>query len=680
MRPLLPTPLPLAALLLLAGCAQPDTLTVQATADAAASLGGFVPLLDDERVTLEVVPAPDTAGPGVRVSLELDGSLGAECFAVEGEGRRLLVRGDALGLQYGLAAVLEAAGYRFFHPWQTLRPETIAIDVDALERSSCPEMSVRGLQMHTLHPIEGYFDFWESGASNLAGAERVLDWLVKNRANHVQWVGLDDISGSFGRRQQWQEHTAAVLELAHARGLTASLGIQLFGSGNLQNAFDLLDDTDGDIDAALAERLTEVTAATPFDGLNLSFGEFFEEGPDVFIATIDRAWERLQEVSPGTWLTSLVHVGADLLVEYDGRDHIYYTLAQYADPAITPHVHTVMYYNLFDDPGGSYHHEDYDEHRALLLDRLTAGERVGYFPESAYWIAFDDSIPMYLPIYVKSRWRDLAEAKAHGGQNGHAGIDEHVLFSSGWEWGYWQTDVAVLRANWAVPAAFEDLYGWMWAPYGEAGRGLADALGALADEQYEAYIGQRLAAYVASKDSTMELGYGLGILSQPKRLSYDEIAELTAAERADFRADVVERLATHLDATWAIYSTIDALALPRDRFIEEVLDGVAIDAIRTEYVALLMGTAADFADGADVEGWESQAGVLLSEARAVVGRRHANLHDPDPQALVGAGENATIYQYGYLIRADELCFWERELVRLRNHVEGSDDPAPGCAL
>ena len=49
-----------------------------------------------------------------------------------------------------------------------------------------------------------------------------------------------------------------------------------------------------------------------------------------------------------------------------GENLIYYFLVKFADPAIIPDIHTVMFYNLFETAGGAYHHEDFAEHRAYL--------------------------------------------------------------------------------------------------------------------------------------------------------------------------------------------------------------------------------------------------------------------------------------------------------------------------
>ncbi|MBK7858305.1 MAG: hypothetical protein IPJ65_06720 [Archangiaceae bacterium] len=111
-----------------------------------------------------------------------------ECYRLEGEGKHLTVHGGVpLGVQYGLAHAFELYGYGFFHPWQGRVPK------EPLEASNVPTTELapevdqrRGLHLHTLHPIEAYYDFWENGESNLEGARRTVDFMVKNRGNYVQ--------------------------------------------------------------------------------------------------------------------------------------------------------------------------------------------------------------------------------------------------------------------------------------------------------------------------------------------------------------------------------------------------------------------------------------------------------------------------------------------------------------
>jgi hypothetical protein len=596
-------------------------------------LDDFVSFIDDPRIA--------TSGRGgIQITVATTDCETPGCFSVEGDRKDWTVTGDTLGVQYGVAYLLEEMGFRFLHPWDTHAPDELA-PLEGVSGEQAPEIARRGIHLHTLHPTEGYFDTWEDPDSE--GGRRIVDWLIKNRGNHLQWVALDDMPGD------WEADTTALVDYAHDRGITVGLGVQLYGRSNLQLAFDLIDSESDEQRPQLEEQWARVTGVD-FDLYNLSFGEFSDTAPEDFLASVDLAYAVMTEQTDAE-MTSVLHVGDDLQVEYKGEELIYYLLAQYANPAIKPWVHTVMFYNLFEDAGGAYHHEEFDQHRELILERLSSGEPVGYFPESAYWVAFDNSVPQAQPLYIRSRWLDLANLP---------GLDDHVLFSSGWEWGFWQHDVATLRMNWRVPEDYGDTVRWIWEPWGEPG--LADAVIAQADLQHDALIDARLAAWVCGRDAAMELGYGLGIVSQPRRPDFDELTE-------DDRAT-----ATALSAHAA---DIRAIPVPDidDVWVRELSDGIEIDALRADYMAALIRAAIDH-DAAEL----SAAEVLLESARAVVAARHGDAHDPDIERLITEGDNRTLYNFGYLLRADELCYWERERLQVTALLTGESQSIPACTL
>ena len=542
----------------------------------------------------------------------------------------------------------------------------------------CPAVARRGLHLHTLHPIEGLYDLWVPSEAGRARASQIFDWAIKNRANYIQWVALDNIEENPGDLKPWQEHTQALLDDAHARGLDVGVGVQLFGSGNLQLAWDLLDQT-GSADAQRATmdtRLGHLTDGLDWDVLSLSFGEFSGEEPEDFIAAVDQAYDAMQAALPGVEVAATIHVGnyEDLRVTYQGEELLYYFLVKYANPEIIPWVHSVMYYNLYEDAGLAYNHDMFDEHHAFLVERLSAGQPAGYHPESAYWVAFDDSVPVYLPLYMRSRVLDLDGLAAEV----PGGVQDHVLFSTGWEWGYWQNDVATLRRCWSADAGWEDTVAWMYAPWGADGAALSQAIVDMGEIEHDALIGQRLAPYLAGRAAFIDLGEQVGIVSQPDRVDIDEVQALSADERAAFEAEVVgplQTLASNLDGV------VDAVSgLPPDPWFDEVRDGMQVTAWRAHYAAAMWSAAVTYAAGEDATADVAAAEDALGSAREVVARRHAALHDPEPERLTTAADNPTLYDYGYLRWAGELCYWERELAQLHNLVQDAGETVPGCAL
>ncbi len=630
--------------------------------------------------------AEDGERGAMHVALVADGS-GEGCYRIDGEGRSYTVHGDApLGVQYGLAHLLELWGFRFYHPFETRVPDRLSpLDGHAdLGVEFAPQMSRRGLHVHTLHPIEGLEALWLPGDENLERASRILDWTIKNRGNYLQWAGLDDIIDAPQQAERWASHTRQFTDEAHRRGVEVGLNLQLFGSGNLQNAFDLIEGQTDPVEqrAAIEERIG-LLDDVGLDLYSLSFGEFFGEDPQTFIDTIDRTYEVIHELDPEAEASSWLHVGnyEDLQVEYQGDTYQYYLLAQFADPAVVPWVHTVMYYDLFEDAGGAYLHDEFDEHRELLLQRLRDGLPVGYAPESAYWCAFDSSVPVYLPLYMRSRWLDLARIAEEAAAGGFAPLDEHVLFTTGWEWGYWQNDYATLRLTYSLAGGWEEQVRQMYAPAGDDGAALAEQIIALAEIQHDALIDERLAAYLAGRDAFMDAGAAVGIVSMPDRTSIEEIGELDAAQRAAFEEQVLDGIARLAEETWAIDAEVEALASATgDPWFAEVADGVRIDALRASFVRSIYDAALSFVETGSDDGLLAVADLMLAEARDVVDARHAAAHDERIETLTTRGSNPTLYQYGYLYQAQELCFWHRERIEAARLIEGSTEAVPGCAM
>jgi hypothetical protein len=304
-------------------------------------------------------------------------------------------------------------------------------------------------------------------------------------------------------------------------------------------------------------------------------------------------------------------------------------------------------------------------------------------------VAFDVNVPTYLPLYVRSRHTDLARIGALAADAGHDGDVAHVLFSSGWEWGYWQNDVATLRACHTLPPDARALVGDVFRALGPPGARVAEAVSDAADAQHAALIEQRLASWLASRDATFDLGELMGIVSQPRRPAWDEVRALSGEARATFEARVVaglDTLATALEA--ALEEVEGALADvpppdPRRPWIVETRDGLAITALRARFAgALVRAVLADAdGDGPARDAQLAEAARLRAGALVVAQGRHAALWSHRAADIVAARRrNAGLYQYGYLREATDLCFWRREETQVRNLLLGERAAVPACVL
>ncbi|MDX2087219.1 MAG: hypothetical protein SFX73_05190 [Kofleriaceae bacterium] len=609
-------------------------------------------------------------GNGYQIVVVDDESIPTEGYQLAVEGSTIRVAAhDLLGAQFGVSAALEGMGFRFRHPLEPYVPfEPTIGDVDSDVHQ--PDIRVRGLQLHTLHPIEGYFAFWEPGAGSTNEAHRIIDWVVKNRGNFLQWVPLDNIMQPEAHAA-WKPFTQELLAYAHARGIRVGINVQLFGQSNLQNAFDLSDDKTGDIPIAdeIRARLPLITGDLPFDVYTISFGEFFNADPDRFIASLNEARAQLRATAPDAEMHALIHVGDEQRIMYMGEELIYYFLVKFADPSIIPDVHTVMFYNLFEDAGGAYHHNNFGDHRTFLQQKMCAGERVAYQPETGYWVAFDNSVPQYYPLYVHSRLHDLTELQKPEGACGT--LDQHYLFSTGWEWGYWLNDYAGLRASYELMTteqAIEDAFGTDLGPQA------ADLVTQLTALQRTYLLEKRLTGYLVGRDSVIDLGRELDIVSQPDRITFDQLIAGEGREEVETMLANMREYAAALDD---LEAQITRLSLPDTRWGRELEDGFVIDALRAHFVIATWEATLAHIDGDTAAAMTAirAAEELAVRGQSIVTSRHADLHDKNSNRYLERTQNSTFYQFGYLYFAHNLCYWNRELLQVEA-ILGNSTMAP----
>jgi len=327
-----------------------------------------------------------------------------------------------------------------------------------------------------------------------------------------------------------------------------------------------------------------------------------------------------------------------------------------------------MYYDLFEDTGGAYQHTDFSEHRQYLEERMCAHQKAAYHPEDAYWVAFDDSVPMFDPIYVHSRLLDLSMLAAAG----CGPLDEHLIFSSGWEWGYWLNDAISLRASFesGAPASY---IAWLYRP--DLGAEAAQIVDDLATVQHDGLLVNHLAGYMAGRDAVIDAGRVLNIISQPDRITFDQ---LTPDMADSFMQTVIAPLTAHADAMDGLAHRLAKLSLPDTRWVREVRDGLTIDRLRARFVLATYGAVLAHLIGGDSKTPLAQAKSLLAEATSTVSARHHDLHDTHGRRILDKTTNHTSYQFGYLHLADTLCYWRRELTQVENILGTSTDTPTSC--
>lgn len=302
----------------------------------------------------------------------------------------------------------------------------------------------KGFHIHTMHPLElteALLDV--DSKTGKEEIKRYIDWLARNQQNYFEFNVLNTIDTA-----RWGAYMQEVVEYAKSRGIL--MGIEVSLNMKQQKAYQL------------------------YKGLNLVGGKKrrYQQIERSLEAICGKAnWDVINMEMSGTEFSSgnvkkreALQVFVNQLVtnKYNaklmGRQHVVQSASmragkQSTELKETPSaeaikldqqrgvlIHTVMFYSLFDRRAPVYENENFGHLLNLLKKEVTKRE-TWYHPESAYWINFDNSVPMLLLPYLTARLDDIERLDS-------AGVKGHVTFSSGWEWGYWLIDWSVARWSW----------------------------------------------------------------------------------------------------------------------------------------------------------------------------------------------------------------------------------------
>jgi hypothetical protein len=344
------------------------------------------------------------------------------------------------GLSCGLYGLLqEQLWFSFYHPTETHSPN---LNYWPLSESfywhARAKFDKKGFHLHTMHPIElteALLNPNHTGGQ--AKIKQYIDWLARNGQNYFEFNLLQTIDTA-----RWAGHIRPIIEYAHERGILIGIDISL--SMRQQKAYKLYAGWHNTKQkkAQIARNLAAICKDLDWDVVNLEFSSTeFSAG----------------NVAQRQELQLYAHLLLDSVynIKLMGRKHVVKTenmrAGKHKLPALTPAqadldkkrgilVHTVMFYSLFDSVAPVYENKNF-AHLAELMQKEQQERETWYFPESAYWITFDNSVPMLLLPYLSGRLADIEAADS-------LGVKGHITFSSGWEWGYWLVDWSIARWSW----------------------------------------------------------------------------------------------------------------------------------------------------------------------------------------------------------------------------------------
>jgi hypothetical protein len=658
---------------------------------------------EDLRLSIEqatgVKPALVTsAASATQAHLLLVGAGDWECPALAPEETALLpfvagdtdglrlCGGDGLGRQYAVYQYLFGLGFRFVHPEQTVVPALQSLPIgrpQSTPETTSPELSLRGFHIHTQHPLELLEALLTNNPAEVELAERYIDWLVRNQQNTLQWILLDSVPINDTLAQ-----AERVVSYAHRRGVKV-IGQTSFLS-NQQNAHRLVDPSNALDDIEELKQNLDVLLTVPWDAINANLGasEFSPTDSNETILFMNEAADHL-ELTAGIPFYPTNHVPAGLFAKDFGIN--FFDLPKFANPNVGTAVHTTMFYGLTGS-APVYGNTDFSRQREFLVDQVD-DRSIIYFPESAWWLTFDNAIPVFLPVYLSTRADDLNFVSELGG------VDGHITFSSGWEWGYWLTDYLIAHQSTEPSARLADTMQRLLSPLGEKAIAL---LSETIEAQREALLEQNLMPFLSGEDTLTEIGLRAGIIFHSIAPIPSDVMRMSEIQLTDLNTQLNElagfcnQLSSITDGWLSLVGTGATPFSPRlpslhsgaagrpaaitpQALLEELRDSTQITTARCQnallnYQALVSARSLELnLPTNDDPGLLLQEAAELTELARVIIAQRERAYRYDASRTSGHAEaggegvpNATDYDHRVYGRTHILFFWERrdELVQL----------------
>jgi hypothetical protein len=673
--------------------------------------GSVILSFGNTRVSSEVIDGGTLAGLGSEGFVVKSGVVqGTPTLAADGN----VIAPDpfghgSLGAAYGAYALLESLGFAFLHPLAPTLPSTLSETLPEVDRAESPHWPIRGLQLHTMHPLEltDLLNGWgPAGPDDEAGWQamlpdwdRYLEWSLANRQNRVHWVLLWAQSwAEFGDGQTRLDRLTQIIDQAHAWGIWVGADVPI--ALEQQHTFRLLR-TAGTLEEEVAEIESRVDwlmqAGFDYLATESGFSEFTHPDDLRMVAWMDALATHMNTAhNRETFIKVHISTGqtGENYTDPDTGDPLNFNfLPHYAVPELGVMPHTVQHYAL-DDLAPTYGNDNFAHMREFLHEE--AGARpVVWHPETAYWVSFDIDVPLFLPLYLERRFHDLrllAQDEIDGvmGRGEHAGgrMDGQITFSSGWEWGYWLNDVVTARAAWDPrmdiadeTEALRDLLSEVFAHFGPVKQNLVDwmvdyaatqkllLIDGRVDGQAPAEIEKRNGqAYLQGWETWDEVSEnaslaGFDATTQPSKLGLVQV-QSPFILTPDYPTEI-DPLLDEMDQVFDLKHQLLAqhennVPEPMRDLYDDLLDSAHITALRATQVHGLY----DFADGSGGDAaWGLErlatARTALDDAALLVAEREAAYRVPADR-IAAWRENPTAYEFTYLWTVRSLHYWWRD--------------------
>lgn len=322
-----------------------------------------------------------------------------------------------------------------------------------------------------------------------------------------------------------------------------------------------------------------------------------------------------------------------------------------------------------------YENENQRHMFQLLLKEMKQRE-TWYYPESAYWVTFDNSVPMLLLPYLSARLSDIDTCVKYN-------VPGHITFSSGWEWGYWLTDWSIARWSWqysvdgnAVPRTptdgIEKIFG---------NPAITNQIKGQLALQQRYLKDKELLRWLAASTVTDELPFGFNKAFQPRPHDlYKAIRRKIPIERVnEYRQTALPDLKTFADSTLSLLKSTRTRGLAVDSqrtpLFTELMAGLWMTATRAQHKYLTLEYLLE-KRAAKLEHRKYKQETLLDSAVAIRLKMMPLVQEMETKyryplnRIAREMKSYTSYDFGYLYTVSKLHFWEREEEQARHNKYG----------
>lgn len=573
------------------------------------------------------------------------------------------------GIANGIYALLqEGLKFQFYHPKEMIVPEYSSWPlVPDFSLIAEPRFNVRGFHLHTMHPLELTEALLDQSHRNaLEDIKEYINWLARNGQNYFEFNLLETIN-----RKKWTDHARQMVDYCHDRGIIAGIDISLHMIQ--QKAFMLYRNPPASFrkKEKQIENNLEWLFQADWDVVNMEFSTTeFTQGN---LKEKEELRAFITELITQKYNAKLVgreHVvkKSEMVDSKNSNEESEYRSKLDSLRGIL--IHTVMFYSLTDEDAPVYGNDNLKHMYALMLKEMQERE-TWYYPETAYWITFDNSVPMFLMPYLNARLSDIMLCDS-------LGITGHITFSSGWEWGYWLFDWSITRwswkyktsggENWEKPSPTEFLNTIF--PQESIQRYFKEHL-----ELQQSYLKDKgLMNYMTAMTITDEMPGPVNLELHPRPgWSYKFIRDKATKEILDsIEYTYIPMLSGFYDRTKALNSLAeknidtDKLNKQKNLIFQELHDGLAITGLRAWHRKHTLQYLIEYRKNKIAKKKFKRGDNILNEAEKIrldalkiVRKREAN-YRYNLKMLNSKRKGHTAYHFGYLYPVRDLHFWYRE--------------------